>query len=56
MEDLLREAAERAMSYLAGIDERSVSPRTDVDFSLISGPFPMTPPTPRPWLGCSTSW
>ncbi len=46
MEQVLREAAERAITYLAGVGERSVRPEPDVDLSQIAGPFPDAPTDP----------
>lgn len=40
VEDLLRETAERAISYMSGIDERWVRPDADTHLTRIGGPIP----------------
>ncbi|MGH8875139.1 MAG: pyridoxal phosphate-dependent decarboxylase family protein [Acidimicrobiia bacterium] len=47
MEDLLRGAAERAISYLGGIGERTVRPDPAVDLSLLGGALPNDPTDPE---------
>ncbi len=44
--ELLREAAERAITYLADAGERAVRPEPDADLSLVGGPFPDGPSDP----------
>lgn len=40
MESTLREAADRAIAYLAEVDDRRVRPAEEADLSVFDGPFP----------------
>jgi glutamate/tyrosine decarboxylase-like PLP-dependent enzyme len=40
MQDLLRDAAERAVRYLATLDDRPVRPDPSADLSALAGPLP----------------
>ena len=46
METLLKEAANRAITYLMEVGERKVRPKPDADLSLVSGPLPEEPTDP----------
>jgi glutamate/tyrosine decarboxylase-like PLP-dependent enzyme len=46
MEDLLSEAAARAVAYLTGVDDRAVRPDPQVDLGQLDEPFPEDPTDP----------